>query len=76
MILFNSFKKHNQKYKSQILASVEKVFDSQWYVLGNEVDNFESNYSNLTKVKNTVGVASGLDALVIALKALNVGPSD
>jgi dTDP-4-amino-4,6-dideoxygalactose transaminase len=76
MILFNSFKKHNQKYKEQILASVERVFDSQWYVLGNEVDNFESNYSNLTEVKFTVGVASGLDALVIALKALNVGPSD
>ncbi len=76
MIPFNSFKKHTLLYKKEILDSIENVFDSQWYVLGNEVDNFESNYSNLTKVKNTVGVASGLDALVIALKALNVGPTD
>jgi len=76
MIKFNSFKKYTHHYKKEILDSIEKVFDSQLYVLGNEVDNFESIYSNLTKVKFTVGVASGLDALVIALKSLNVGPRD
>jgi len=76
MILFNSFKKHTEKYKNQILKSIEKVFDSHWYVLGNEVNDFESNYSSLTKVNHTIGVASGLDALIIALKALDIMPED
>ena len=76
MIPFNSFKKHNELYKKQILESIENVFDSQWYVLGKEVENFEAIYSKSTRVKNTIGVASGLDALIIALKALEIGPSD
>jgi len=76
MILFNSFKKHNELYKKQILDSIERVFDSQWYVLGKEVENFEASYSKLTGVKNTIGVASGLDALIIALKALEIGPNN
>jgi len=76
MILFNSFKKHTERYKNQILNSIEKVFDSQWYVLGNEVKDFESNYSSLTNVNHTIGVASGLDALIIALKALDIMPED
>ena len=54
MIPFNSFKKHTLLHKKEILDSIENVFDSQWYVLGNEVENFESSYSNLTKVKNNI----------------------
>ena len=50
MILFNSFKKHNELYKKEILDSIENVFDSNWYVLGKEVKNFETNYSKLTEV--------------------------
>tara|TARA_B110000977_G_scaffold197613_1_gene280604 strand:- start:423 stop:1523 length:1101 start_codon:yes stop_codon:yes gene_type:complete len=76
MISFNSFKKHTQLHKKQILDSIERVFDSQWYVLGKEVEAFEAKYSELSKVKNTIGVASGLDALIIALKALEIGRND
>ena len=76
MILFNSLKNHNELYKKQILDSIENVFDSQWYVLGKEVENFEASYSKLSGVKNTIGVASGLDALIIALKTLQIGPND
>ena len=76
MIPFNSFKKHNELYKKQILDSIENVFDSQWYVLGKEVENFEASYSKSTGVKNTIGLASGLDALIISLKALEIGPND
>jgi dTDP-4-amino-4,6-dideoxygalactose transaminase len=76
MIPFNSFKKHNQLFKEQILSSLERVFDSEWYVLGNEVKGFEKEYSVVTEAKYTVGVASGLDALIIALKALDIKPED
>ena len=76
MIPFNSFKKHNELYKKQILDSIENVFDSQWYVLGKEVENFEASYSKSTGVKNTIGVASGLDALSIALKAIGIKEGD
>lgn len=40
MILFNSFKKHKEFYKKQILDPIDRVFDSQWYVLGKEVEKF------------------------------------
>lgn len=76
MIPFNSFKKHNELYKKQILDSIENVFDSQWYVLGKEVENFEASYSKSTGVKNTIGVATGLDALIIALKAIGIKDGD
>ncbi len=47
MILFNSFKKHNELYKKEILDSIENVFDSHWYVLGKEVKNFAISYKNI-----------------------------
>ncbi len=53
-----------------------RVYDSYWYVLGDEVKNFESDYSSYNKVAHTVGVANGLDALVLALRVLEIGPGD
>ena len=53
-----------------------RVFDSNWYVLGEEVTQFEHEYTVFNQVAHTVGVANGLDALVLALRALAVGPGD
>ena len=65
----------NNLYSLGIYEDVKALFEEHHFDI-NEVENFESNYSNLSKVKNTIGVASGIDALVIALKALNIGQSD
>ena len=58
------------------MAAVGRVYDSYWYVLGDEVKNFEQAYCAFNEVAQTVGVANGLDALVLALRALGVGPGD
>ena len=73
---FQSFKYHSEYYEKDIIEAVNNVIRSNQYVLGEELRNFENSYSNLTGVKYTVGVGSGLDALVIALKSLNIGPED
>ena len=75
IIPFFSFKYFDKK-RSEILKSVSIVFDSKYYVLGQNVLKFEKKYSELNEIKNAVGVSSGLDALIICLKALNIGKGD
>ena len=53
-----------------------RVYDSYWYVLGEEVKAFEQEYAAFNQVEHCVGVANGLDALVLALRVLGIGPGD
>jgi dTDP-4-amino-4,6-dideoxygalactose transaminase len=62
--------------KKDILTAIEKVYDSNWYVLGESVKSFEREYAAFNQVKHCVGVANGLDALQIALKALGIKKGD
>jgi dTDP-4-amino-4,6-dideoxygalactose transaminase len=57
-------------------GAFERVLDSGWFVLGQEVDAFEREYAAFCEVQACVGVANGLDALVLSLRALDVGPGD
>ena len=57
------------------LEKTSTFLDTKNYVLGEEVKTFEKNYKNLTKSKFAIGVASGLDAPLIALKAININQS-
>ena len=58
------------------MAALSDVYDKQWYVLGEQVKAFETEYSAFNKVDHTVGVANGLDALHLALEALSMQPGD
>lgn len=62
--------------KVDIDAAVQRVLDSGWYILGPEVDAFEAEWADYCDVKHAVGLANGLDALIIALRALDIGPGD
>lgn len=75
-IPFLDFKKMNQDVKAALLPSFENFIDSGWYILGNQVKQFESDYANFNKVKYCAGLANGLDALIVSLKALNIGVGD
>jgi dTDP-4-amino-4,6-dideoxygalactose transaminase len=75
-IPFLSFEKMNADVKQATLDSFEHFFDSGWYVLGEQVKQFEKNYALFNKTAYSVGVANGLDALIIALKTLNIGSGD
>lgn len=57
-------------------AAIKRVLDSGWYILGEEVANFEREYAAYCEAKHCVGLASGLDALHLALLALGVGAGD
>jgi len=75
-IPFISFKSQLKENKTQLINNIESVLDSQWYVLGENVKEFENKYKTLSRVKFASGVGSGLDALIISLKALNISKGD
>ena len=62
--------------KTEIDAAIARVLDSGWYILGPEVEAFEQEYAKYCQAKHCVGLADGLDALHLALKAMGVGPGD
>ena len=57
-------------------AAVARVLASGWYILGNEVAEFEREFATASGLVHAIGVASGTDALVLALKALGLGRGD
>ena len=52
------------------------MLESGWYILGPEVEAFESEWAAYCDAKHAVGLANGLDALTLALRALDIGPGD
>ncbi|OWP61760.1 aminotransferase, partial [Hymenobacter amundsenii] len=76
LVPFLSFQPQHGPIRDEIMAAVGRVYDSYWYVLGDEVKKFEQAYCHFNQVAHTVGVANGLDALVLALRALEIGPGD
>ena len=75
-IPFSSFSYINKNIRSEILDSFESVFDSAWYIQGVALEEFEKKYAEFNNTKYAVGVSNGLDALTIALRALNIGNGD
>lgn len=62
--------------KPEIDAAVARVLESGWYILGPEVEAFESEWAAYCGAKHAVGLANGLDALTLALKALDIRAGD
>lgn len=69
MINFLDLQKINQRYSDELKKAANEVIDSGWYLLGQRVRQFEINLANFIGVKQAVGVANGLDALRLILKA-------
>lgn len=62
--------------KDEIDAAVARVLASGWYILGEEVEAFESEFAAYCEARHAVSVGNGLDALQLALRAMDVGPGD
>lgn len=75
-IPFLSFEKMHDSIKGEMLKAFEEVYDSHWYILGKKVETFEKEYARYSGVNYCVGVGNGLDAIIIALKTLNIGKGD
>ena len=65
-----------RELKPEIETAVARVLDSGWYILGPEVEEFEAEWAEYCEAKHAVGLGNGLDALILALRALDVGPGD
>ena len=76
MILMNDFKAEPPEIREAMLGAARRVLESGWYVLGNEVVAFEKQWAATCGVTNAVGVGNGMDAIEIALRALDIGPGD
>jgi dTDP-4-amino-4,6-dideoxygalactose transaminase len=62
--------------RGEVMAAVGRVFESQRFILGSEVDAFEQSAAEYCRVKYAIGCGSGSDALLLALMALGIGPGD
>lgn len=72
MIEYENLRKSNFSFLEEIKIAINKVVDSGWFVLGPEVENFEREFSNKLKAPYCIGVANGLDALTLSIKALDL----
>ncbi len=76
MIPFLDLRAGYDELRPEIDAAISRVLDSGMYILGEEVAAFEREYADYCGCKHAVGVANGLDALHLALRAMGVGPGD
>ena len=70
MIPFLDLKRVNARDRDRLLEAMTRVLDSGWYILGQEVREFERRYAQYCGVPHAIGVANGMDALTLVLRAL------
>ena len=73
---FVSFKPLEKELDAELRGAFQRVFENSWYIEGNEDKAFEKVFAEYCDSKYCIGAGNGLDALVLALKALNVGAGD
>ncbi len=76
MVPFLDLQSIQLEQRDQLAAAFERVLHSGWYVLGDEVKRFEQEYAAYCGARFAVGVANGLEALSLVLRALDIGPGD
>ncbi|WP_216940618.1 DegT/DnrJ/EryC1/StrS aminotransferase family protein [Acinetobacter sp. BY419] len=69
MIPFLDLKAINAQYRDKLIAACTQVIDSGWYICGKELEDFERNFANYCGTEYAIGVANGLDALTLTLRA-------
>ena len=75
-IMSNRLDRGFYKFQQEFEEKALKILRSGWYVLGKELSSFEEEFADYVGTKYCIGVASGLDALWIALKILGIGKGD
>jgi len=75
MIVYENLRKVNEPFFSEYTRIFNETLESGWYILGKNVERFEHEFARYCGVSHCIGVASGLDALILSLKAYEF-PSD
>lgn len=76
MIPFLDFGSMHAELRARLDAAYTRVLESNWLILGREVEAFEREFADYCNARHCIGVANGLDALFITLKAMDIGPGD
>lgn len=76
MIKATDFSFVTKRINKELKEATNRVIDSNWYILGKEVENFEREFANCLGVKYCIGVGNGLEALHIILRAYGIGEGD
>ncbi len=76
MIPFYNLGAVNRRQRAEFHAALDRVLDSGWFILGQEVAAFEQEFAAYCGVKHCIGVANGLDALHLVLRAWDIGQGD
>lgn len=72
IIEYESLARSNQPYMTELEAAAARVIRGGWYVLGQEVSAFEAEFAAYIGAKHCIGVANGLDALILSIEALEL----
>ena len=72
----NNLSRQFDLYKEEYEQAALRVLRSGWYVLGKEVSSFEQEFASYLGVKHCIGLASGLDALILGFRLLGIGKGD
>ena len=75
-IPFGNLKRQYEQLREQIDAATREVYESGWFILGSQVQNFEAKFAEYCGANYAVGVGSGTEALHLALIACGVRPGD
>lgn len=75
-IPFLNFEPMHNEVHDELQATFNSVLKSNWFVLGNHVNQFETEYADFNQVKHVIGVSNGLDALHLSLLALGITEGD
>lgn len=76
MIPFLDLKNINLKYKDEFTAAFTRVLESGWFIMGPELEAFEHEFAEYCEIDYCLGVGNGLEAITLALQALEIGPGD
>jgi dTDP-4-amino-4,6-dideoxygalactose transaminase len=72
VIEYESLARSNAAFMAELEAAATRVIRSGWYVLGQEVSSFETEFAQFVGAKHCIGVANGLDALILSIEALDL----
>lgn len=76
MVKFLDMRPMHDKIKNEIMQAIERVYDSNWYILGKEVEKFEEEFATYCGTKYCIGVGNGLEALHLILRGYGIGEGD
>lgn len=75
-IPFSTFSEMHKEIREEVLSKFAEVYDKGWFIQGEECHKFEEEFAEYCGVKNCIGCATGLDAIYLILKAMDIGHGD